>query len=45
MRSVKQFQLAHGLIPDGAAGPQTMMRLSVAVDAAAPKLNRKQEGK
>ena len=42
MRKVKQFQLAQGLIPDGSVGPQTMMHLSVAADAAAPKLNREQ---
>lgn len=40
MRQVKQFQLAQGLIPDGAAGPQTMMRLSGAADTTAPKLNQ-----
>src|SRR5450756_941797 len=42
MRQVKQFQLAQGLIPDGAVGPQTMMRLSGAVDKTVPKLNREQ---
>jgi general secretion pathway protein A len=42
MREVKQFQLAQGLIPDGAVGPQTMMRLSVAADKTVPKLNREQ---
>jgi general secretion pathway protein A len=45
MRKVKQFQLAQGLIPDGSVGPQTMMRLSIAADAIAPKLNRKQVSK
>ena len=42
MRQVKQFQLAQGLIPDGAVGPQTMMRLSGAADKTVPKLNREQ---
>jgi general secretion pathway protein A len=42
MRKVKQFQLAQGLIPDGSVGPQTLMRLSIAADATAPKLNDKQ---
>ena len=45
MREVKQFQLAQGLIPDGAVGPQTMMRLSGAADKTVPKLNREQKGK
>ena len=39
MRKVKQFQLAHGLIPDGSVGPQTMMHLSSAADMTVPKLN------
>jgi general secretion pathway protein A len=38
VRQVKQFQLAEGLIPDGAVGPQTLMRLSGISDGAAPKL-------
>jgi general secretion pathway protein A len=42
MRQVKQFQLAQGLIPDGAVGPQTFMRLSGAADKTVPKLNREQ---
>jgi general secretion pathway protein A len=42
MRKVKQFQLAQGLIPDGAVGPQTMMRLSGAADKTVPKLSREQ---
>jgi general secretion pathway protein A len=42
MRQVKQFQLAQGLIPDGAVGPQTMMRLSGAADKTVPKLNHEQ---
>jgi general secretion pathway protein A len=42
MRQVKQFQLAQGLIPDGAVGPQTLMRLSGAADKTVPKLNREQ---
>ena len=41
VRQVKQFQLAEGLIPDGAVGPQTLMRLSGRSDVAAPRLLRK----
>ena len=37
-RQVKQFQLAEGLIPDGAVGPQTLMRLAGVADQSAPKL-------
>ncbi len=44
-REVKRFQLAHGLIPDGAVGPQTVMRLASVGDTAAPRLARKAEGK
>lgn len=39
-RQVKQFQLEQGLVPDGAAGPQTLLRLSNAADQGAPKLLR-----
>ena len=42
LRQVKQFQLAEGLIPDGAVGPQTLMRLAGVADKTAPKLSRKQ---
>ena len=42
VRQVKQFQLAQGLIPDGAVGPQTVMRLSGVADRSAPKLFRAQ---
>ncbi len=45
MRQIKQFQLAHGLIPDGSVGLQTMMHLSAATDMTVPKLNRKQGAK
>jgi general secretion pathway protein A len=45
MREVKQFQLAQGLVPDGAVGPQTMMYLSVATDQSVPRLHREQEKK
>ena len=38
VRHVKQFQLSEGLIPDGAAGTQTLMRLSGMADQAAPRL-------
>ncbi|MBI2316650.1 MAG: AAA family ATPase [Betaproteobacteria bacterium] len=40
LRQVKAFQLAQGLVPDGAAGPQTLMRLAGAADRDAPKLLR-----
>ena len=43
-RQVKQFQLAQGLIPDGAVGPQTVMRLAGIGDRAAPKLRPGQGG-
>jgi general secretion pathway protein A len=38
MLQVKKFQLAQGLVPDGIAGPQTLMRLIGVADQAAPKL-------
>jgi general secretion pathway protein A len=38
-REVKSFQLAHGLVPDGKAGLQTLMRLAAAADARAPRLS------
>ncbi len=38
MQQLKQFQLAHGLVPDGVAGLRTLMRLSGATDQTAPKL-------
>jgi murein L,D-transpeptidase YcbB/YkuD len=38
MRHLKQFQLAHGLVPDGTFGPQTLLQLSIAADKTAPKL-------
>lgn len=43
-RHVKQFQLAEGLIPDGAVGPQTILRLSGIADSAAPRLVPKPGG-
>jgi general secretion pathway protein A len=45
VRQVKQFQLAQGLIPDGAVGPQTLMRLAGIADQSAPKLTSVHEGK
>ena len=45
VRRLKQFQLAQGLVPDGALGPQTLTRLSSVADQAAPKLLREQGGK
>ena len=45
LRRVKQFQLDQGLLADGVAGSQTMMRLSAATDATAPRLMRAQENK
>jgi general secretion pathway protein A len=44
-RHVKQFQLAQGLVPDGAVGPQTLMHLSSVADQTAPKLLRGKEEK
>lgn len=44
-RHVRQFQLAQGLVPDGAVGPQTLMHLSSAADQTAPKLFSGQRGK
>jgi general secretion pathway protein A len=40
-RHLKQFQLAAGLIPDGAVGPQTLMRLGSVRDKTAPALARR----
>jgi len=40
VRDVRQFQLARGLVPDGVAGPQTLMYLSGVTDQTAPKLVR-----
>jgi len=39
-RQLKQFQLAEGLVPDGTLGPQTLTRLSIVADKAAPRLVR-----
>ncbi len=38
VRQLKAFQLSQGLIPDGNAGPQTLVRLVGLADLAAPKL-------
>lgn len=38
VEEVKRFQRAQGLIPDGAVGTQTLIRLSTAADRAAPRL-------
>lgn len=42
MLQIKQFQLVQGLIPDGAVGSQTLLRLSSVADMTAPKLSRDQ---
>ena len=42
-RYLKQFQLSQGLIPDGAAGPQTLARLGAMTDQTAPRLSHLQE--
>ena len=42
VQRVKQFQIAHGLIPDGIVGPQTLMRLNVLSEQSAPKLLHEQ---
>ena len=44
-RYLKQFQLSQGLIPDGAAGPQTLARLGAMTDQTAPRLSQLQGGK
>ena len=44
-RYLKQFQLSQGLIPDGAAGPQTLARLGAMTDQTAPRLSPLQGGK
>jgi general secretion pathway protein A len=43
LRQVKQFQLDHGLIPDGSVGPETLIRLVGVMDRTAPMLTRTQE--
>ena len=45
VRQVKQFQLIHGLTPDGVVGSQTMIRLGNAADLTAPRLFHEQEKK
>ena len=35
---VREFQLSHGLLPDGVAGPQTLMQLASLTDPAEPHL-------
>jgi len=37
-RQIRQFQLARGLMPDGMAGPQTLMHLFAEADQQAPRL-------
>lgn len=44
-REVKAFQLAQGLVPDGAVGRQTLMRLASLDDHAAPTLKPRQTNK
>jgi general secretion pathway protein A len=44
-REVKEFQLRHGLVPDGTVGPQTLMRLAAWGDPTAPQLVRGQGNK
>jgi general secretion pathway protein A len=39
VRQVRQFQLAEGLVPDGAIGPQTLTRLISVADQNAPRLS------
>ncbi len=41
---VRQFQLAHGLTPDGVVGFKTLALLSVAYDPAAPRLSAAERG-
>ena len=42
---LRQFQLTQGLIPDSALGPQTLLRLSLQGDSAAPTLDRASKGR
>ena len=44
-RYLKEFQLSQGLIPDGAAGPQTLARLGAMTDQTAPRLSPLKGGK
>lgn len=44
-RQIKQFQLSQGLVPDGAAGPRTMLRLSAVTNQSAPRLSTQKQGK
>jgi general secretion pathway protein A len=39
-QQVKQFQLTQGLVPDGAPGPMTLIRLNSETDQTAPRLFR-----
>jgi len=45
LRQVKQFQLEQGLVPDGAVGPQTLLRLGSVADKTGPKLWHEQGDK
>ena len=45
LQQVKKFQIGEGLIPDGAVGPQTLLRLSSVADQTGPKLWREPRGK
>ncbi|MEK7736189.1 MAG: peptidoglycan-binding protein, partial [Pseudomonadota bacterium] len=45
LQQVKKFQVAQGLVPDGAVGPQTLLRLSSVADQTGPKLWREPRGK
>ena len=42
VRQVRQFQLVHGLVPDGLVGPETLMRLAGVGDRSAPELQPRQ---
>jgi general secretion pathway protein A len=37
-RRVRRFQLAEGLLPDGIAGPKTLIRLDAATGGGSPEL-------
>jgi general secretion pathway protein A len=43
LKTVKQFQIARGLIPDGIVGPQTIVHLNTAVGLMVPRLIGKEE--
>ena len=41
---VKEFQVKEGLLPDGIAGPQTLIQLNNAIESDEPRLSEEKEG-